>query len=116
MICLVRDEEKLRRHWSDMLGHIAFPTGRVILIHGDLTQPKMGMPDEDYQFCCRNVTAVYHCAADVRHFGHWETSYSINTLGTRRVIELCLAADASLHHISTISVNGYDDDESKADR
>lgn len=105
--CFVRSEEKLRKHWAYMFDNAHFPEDRIRIIKGDLTKEKLGMSDEDYSYCREQIAAVYHCAADVRHFGNWDTSYSINTIGTEHIIELCLAAGAVLHHISTISVNGY---------
>ena len=106
-ICLVRSMEKLGRHWKDMFDDEPFPQNRIIPVMGDISQERLGMSDQDYQSCIAKTAAVFHCAADVRHFGHWETSYAINTLGTQHIIDLCLDADASLHHISTMSVNGY---------
>jgi thioester reductase-like protein len=65
------------------------------------------MSSEDYTACAESIGAVYHCAADVRHFGQWETSYAVNTEGTRNVIHFCQENGAVLHHVSTVSVNGY---------
>jgi len=76
-------------------------------VTGDITKADLGMSAQDYSACVSRVAAVYHCAADVRHFGHWETSYEVNTVGTQHVINLCLEAGAALHHISTMSVNGF---------
>jgi thioester reductase-like protein len=84
-----------------------FPQERVVIVCGDISKEHLGLSVDDYSMCVEHTAAVYHCAADVRHFGQWETSYAVNTLGTQHVIELCFAAGAALHHVSTISVNGY---------
>lgn len=107
VICLVRDCEKLIRIWKEMFPKEQFPQERVVMICGDISKEHLGLSVDDYSMCVERTAAVYHCAADVRHFGQWETSYAVNTLGTQHVIELCLAARAALHHVSTISVNGY---------
>ena len=89
-ICLVRSMEKLGRHRKDMFDDEPFPQNRIIPVMGDISQERLGMSDQDYQSCIAKTAAVFHCAADVRHFGHWETSYAINTLGTQHIIDLCL--------------------------
>lgn len=106
-ICLVRSVEKLRRHWEYMFAGEAFPEDRIQPLAGDLTQNRFGLSREDNEELISQVGCVFHSAADVRHFGQWESSYAVNTQGTKQVIQLCLAADAPLHHVSTMSVNGY---------
>ena len=107
VICLVRDREKLIRIWAEMFPNERFPQERVVVVCGDISKEHLGLSADDYSMCIEHTAAIYHCAADVRHFGQWEKSYAVNTLGTQHVIELCFAAGAVLHHVSTISVNGY---------
>ena len=107
VFCLVRDADKLEKHWCEMFPDELFPSGRIICVLGDLTKPHLGLSPDDYLRCAERVAAVYHCAADVRHFGQWETSYAVNTKGTENIIDFCLTAGASLHHVSTMSVNGF---------
>lgn len=49
---------------------------------------------------------VIHCAADVRHYAPGDELAHTNTHGTENVIDFARHANASLIHISTISVAG----------
>ena len=105
--CLVRDPEKLRRHWDYLFDGEAFPQKRIHIVKGDIAEEHLGLSEDMYSGLSSQISAVFHAAADVRHFGVWEQSYRTNTLGTRHIVEFCLKANAELHHISTMSVNGY---------
>ena len=107
IICLVRDPNRLEPYWNEMFEAEEFPGNRITCIPGDITREHLGMCPDDYEYCLHNVSAVYHSAADVRHFGSWERSYAVNTLGTEHVIGFCLEAGAVLHHVSTMSVDGF---------
>ena len=104
--CLVRNEEKLRRHWEYMFDE-PYPQGRIHPVVGDISKEDLGLSEEDTLLCRAKTSAVFHCAADVRHFGQWEVSYAVNTLGTKQIVKFCLETGAALHHVSTMSVNGY---------
>ncbi len=105
--CLVRNPQKLRDHWSYLFDGEPYPNARIHIVRGDLTQEHLGLSAGDYTRLTKSVSAVFHAAADVRHFGVWEQSYKTNTVGTRHIIDLCFDANAEMHHISTMSVNGY---------
>ena len=79
---------------------------RIVIVCGDITQLELGLSNELYQRLINEIEAVYHSAADVRHFTRYEDSYAVNVLGTRNMIDLCKAASVTLHHMSTISVSG----------
>lgn len=106
-ICLVRNAEKLQRHWAYIFPGEAYPEYRIQPLPGDLTQNRFGLSQPAYESLVSQVGCAFHSAADVRHFGQWESSYAVNTQGTQQVIQLCLAADAPLHHVSTMSVDGF---------
>ena len=93
--------------WDYMFDGEEFPVHRVSCVCGDLRMEHLSLNEEAYQALVKKVKCVYHAAADVRHFGVWEDSYNTNTVGTRNVIQLCWDANAQLHHVSTMSVNGY---------
>ena len=105
--CLVRDLQKLHDHWNYLFDKEQYPSERIHIVQGDITQEHFGLSAGDYIHLTKNVSAVFHAAADVRHFGVWEQSYKTNTLGSRHIIDFCLDANAEMHHISTMSVNGY---------
>lgn len=105
--CLVRSEKKLLDHWAYMFDDELFPAERVTAIIGDISKEMLGLEEPLYSELLAKVGAVYHSAADVRHFGVWEDSYKTNTLGTRHIVDFCISSGACLNHISTMSVNGH---------
>lgn len=105
--CLVRSPEKLREHWEYLFDGETYPQDRIQIVQGDITTAHLGLNEDVYVRLTQQISAVFHAAADVRHFGEWEPSYRTNALGTQHVVDFCLKANAELHHISTMSVNGY---------
>jgi amino acid adenylation domain-containing protein/thioester reductase-like protein len=73
-------------------------------VTGDITEKNLGMRKSDYDLLIHKVDAVYHAAADVRHYTDEKQSLATNLHGTENVIALAKKANASLHHISTTSV------------
>ncbi|WP_035680741.1 SDR family oxidoreductase, partial [Azospirillum brasilense] len=55
------------------------------------------------------LRAVFHCAANVNHFGHYAEFHADNVEATRRLLDLAAARrgdPADFHLISTLSVTG----------
>ena len=105
VICLVRDENKLK----DILkyyfpGEHEYFTYKVTI--GDISEPFMGLTEEDYQRLAKKVDMVIHTAANVNHAGNYEDFERTNVQGTQNVIDFCFAAGAILQHTSTASVHG----------
>jgi thioester reductase-like protein len=79
-----------------------------IVLHGDLTAPRLGLGAAERNWLAREADAVIHSAAQVSYrptpTGEpWET----NVNGTRRLLELCRTAGvAEVHHLSTAFVCG----------
>lgn len=66
---------------------------------GDVTDPSA------LTNACRGVDAVIHCAAVAGIWGDWNTYHSVNTLGTRHVIDACRSQRVPvLVHCSSPSV------------
>ncbi|CAL8125824.1 unnamed protein product [Orchesella dallaii] len=61
---------------------------KIICIEGNLTQPKFGMTDYDYEELCGEVEAILHCGAKISH------------------LEFYRKIEKSLHDIRTINVKG----------
>ena len=105
VICLVRNEEKLKgilRYYFPK-EHMYF---RYKVRIGDIKQPKFGLSDEDYQLLVNKVDMVIHTAANVSHAGHYSEFERTNVIGTQNVIDFCMQAGAVLQHTSTASVHG----------
>lgn len=81
---------------------------KPVLLHGDLTAPRLGLGLAEQQWLAREVDAVVHSAAQVSYRQTpdgepWET----NVNGTRRLLELCRAhGTAEVHHVSTAFLCG----------
>lgn len=79
---------------------------RIEILEGDITQPNLGLPDAQYAALQAQVNAVFHAAADVRHYAADDALLVTNLEGTKQVIDFTRRANAALYHISTISVSG----------
>ena len=81
---------------------------RPVLLHGDLTAPRLGLGTAERQWLAREADAVIHSAAQVLYRPTpdgepWET----NVNGTRRLLELCRSVGVDeVHHLSTAFVCG----------
>ena len=105
VICLVRDEQKLteqlKYYFPDEYSQFFY---KVSI--GDISQPRMGLSEEEYQHLAKKVDMVIHTAANVNHAGNYEDFERTNVLGTQNVIDFCFKANAILQHTSTASVHG----------
>lgn len=78
---------------------------RIIPVLGDLTQPKLGLSDQEYQTLASQIDTIYHSAA----FLNWVYPYSAlkpsNVLGTKEVLRLaCCDKVKPVHYVSTVAV------------
>ncbi len=105
VVCLVRNEERLRQ----TLGRY-FPKEykyyNYKVVKGDIEAPHFGLNDVEYSILVRKVDTVIHTAANVHHAGHYEDFERTNVWGTQNVVNFCKDARAVLHYTSTASVNG----------
>ena len=105
VICLVRNEEKLK----SVLKYY-FPKEHEYFRYkvriGDIKQPMFGLSEEEYQVLVKKVDMVIHTAANVSHAGYYADFEKTNVIGTQNVIDFCILAGAVLQHTSTASVHG----------
>lgn len=117
--CLVRAADRDQAHqrlWRSMQLHMDFDTfaehlrSRIDVFCGDLTQPRFGQADGDYQRLVESTDSVVHCAASLNRKSE-KTCLNVNLRGTLEVIKLARAA-ADHHgvrrfsHVSTVAVCG----------
>jgi amino acid adenylation domain-containing protein/thioester reductase-like protein len=111
VLCLVRCaslEDGLRR-----LG-LADGPGRVEVIPGDLTAPRLGLGDAEYAALAARTSRVVHNGALVNFVYPYRSLRAANVEGTRAMIEFAADAGAELHHVSSVAVfesQGYADAE-----
>ena len=107
--CLLRDGDKGRlcnmlswyfgESWTKR--NAAF----IEVVKGDITKPMLGIEPEVYTQLSGNFKAIYHTAADVRHFTNGSCSEDVNLIGTENVIQFALKERVPLIHISTASIS-----------
>lgn len=82
---------------------------RLHVLAGDLRQAELLLSPHDYGRLSETTDAIYHCAANVNHFGHYRDFYADNVTATRHLLSLAARrkpAPADFHFISTLSVAG----------
>ncbi len=69
--------------------------GRVTALSGDMTEPRLGLDPERWNWLAAESTMIVHCAASVSFGLSLEEARAINVEGTRRMLELAARAQAS---------------------
>src|ERR1051326_5955366 len=87
---------------------IAAANDRISSIQGDLTQGNLGLSTEIHNTIIKSVTAIIHCAADIRFRLPIDQARATNTAGTRRLLALARQCKRleKFAHISTVFVAG----------
>ncbi len=81
---------------------------RVRPICGDLSKPKLGLKDSDWEFLARNIQTIYHNGAYVNYMMDYQSMRQMNVGGTKEVIELSLTHRPKvLNYISTTFIFGW---------
>lgn len=62
---------------------------KIICISGDISQPLLGLSTCDLEKLIENVTIVFHSAATVRFDQDLREAANLNTLGSKRLWDLC---------------------------
>ena len=116
---LVRAENKdeaQQRLWHSLQLHCDFPTfsehlsARIRIFCGDLTSPRFGLGDEEYEGLVGTTDSVLHCAASLNRKSE-KSCLNVNLRGTLEVIQLARRAhDAHglrrFSEVSTVAVAG----------
>ena len=118
--CIVRKknntepENRIKKILDNYFGNIDKSLyNKIIVVNGDLKFEKFNLSDEDYNKLSKNITTVIHCGAKVKHFGRFDSFYKTNVAATEKIIEFCKESNSSLGYISTISVGGLVEKNSK---
>ncbi|MFE4975292.1 amino acid adenylation domain-containing protein [Kitasatospora sp. NPDC056651] len=108
--CLVRapDEEhaleRLRAAQQRFLRHdLADP--RVVPLVGDLTRPRLGMTDRQFDWMAGRLDAVFHLGGQVNFLYPYHQLRAANVGGTREVVRLAgHSRGIPVHYLSTLAV------------
>lgn len=121
---LVRAEgaqEAQRRLWHSLQLHFDFPVfrehraKRIRIFCGDLTSPRFGLSDEEYDLLVASTDSVLHCAASLNRKSE-RSCLNVNLRGTLEVIQLARRAHDThglrrFSEVSTVAVAGRRDNE-----
>ncbi|OKH26445.1 type I polyketide synthase [Chroogloeocystis siderophila] len=78
---------------------------RIIPILGDLSQPQLGLTNEQFQKIASEVDTIYHNGALLNYVYPYSKFKSINVLGTQEILRLAtLVKVKPVHHISSVAV------------
>ncbi len=103
-ICLVRNSERFLSQLEYYFDDIDI--SNVTVIKGNIENTHLGLSADVYNSLASQVDAVFHVAANVHHAGDYLELKKTNVEGTQNVIDFAKAANAVLHHTSTVSVHG----------
>lgn len=62
---------------------------KIVVVEGDVTLPHLGLSETDRKYLAENVEVVFHVAATIKFNESLRDAVVLNTLGTKRVMELC---------------------------
>jgi short-subunit dehydrogenase len=92
--------EELRRRWG-------VDEDRVVGVVGDISEPRLGVSDQDVEMLRGQVDHFFHLAAVYDMTADAEAQRLANVEGTRHMLELADAVDAgTVHMVSSIAAAG----------
>lgn len=74
------------------------------MYEGDLTLPRLGLPEQLASTIFHEADAIIHNGADVSHLKSYETLRPANVESTKELVKLSLPRRIPLHYISTAGV------------
>lgn len=117
LYCLVRPKrgennklriEKQMRHYDVWPQNAAWQQAwntRLHVVEGDVTLPRMGLPDVVYETLARQVDAIFNGAAHVNFIYPYEALRATNVLGLHEVIQFAFHLRIKpVHHLSTAAI------------
>jgi myxalamid-type nonribosomal peptide synthetase MxaA len=117
MHCLVRPrrgenskqriENQMKRYqvWAESDAWQSAWDNRLHVVEGDVTLPRLGLKDNDYERLSRDVDAIFHSAAHVNFIYPYEALRATNVLGVHEIIQFAFHARIKpVHHLSTAAI------------
>jgi len=78
---------------------------RIIPVMGDLSQPLLGLNEQEFQELANQIDVIYHNGAWVHHIYPYSVLKGANVLGTQEILRLaCQVQTKPVHFISTASI------------
>jgi thioester reductase-like protein len=78
---------------------------RLTAVVGDLTRPRLGLSEQQFNDLAARVDSIYHAGANVQFIGSYAALKPANVHGTHEVLRLAARGRyKTVHHISTLAV------------
>lgn len=105
VVCPVRGPDPAARLRA-RLGALGILPGRAaVAVGADLTQPRLGMSEPDYQRLCDETDVIIHCAASVNLAAGYDQCRDANVIATLETLRAAVTGrPKSLHYVSTFAV------------
>lgn len=85
--------------WQDRFSH------RIIPVLGDISKPKLGLNEREFQQLSDEIDVIYHSAALLNYVYPYSKFKPINIFGTQEILRLASSSKLKLvHYISTVAV------------
>jgi long-chain acyl-CoA synthetase len=98
--------EPLRTKFGGEAGSLEWLAKKVTILDGDITDPWMGMAEDEAKALKGKIDVVVNCAGLVSFNPSLEVGLNVNTHGVKFLVEACLFWDVPLVHMSTAFVAG----------
>ncbi|MBP1996330.1 non-ribosomal peptide synthetase family protein [Paenibacillus eucommiae] len=111
--CLVRPTdhqdpyERLVNVMSDYFGSsiLKLMEHRVYVVQGDLEKEDLGLSQADMTMLIKNIDSIFHCGAEVKHFGDANYFTKVNVDSTQQLLTLAKhRKNVRFHYISTLGI------------
>jgi thioester reductase-like protein len=102
-----RIEMQMKRYqvWVEEEAWLSAWQNRLHVVDGDVTLPRLGMKDTEYERLAREVDAIFHGAAHVNFIYPYEALRATNVLGVHEIIQFAFHARIKpVHHLSTAAI------------
>jgi thioester reductase-like protein len=81
---------------------------QVVVLSGDVTEPDLGLCRSQWDALAREVSSVYHCAAEVDYVKSYRSLRGPNVTGTVGIIRLAAHGTTKvMHFVSTTFIFGF---------
>ena len=98
--------QPLRDAYGGEAGSLEFLRKKCVILDGDITDPRMGLTEEQAKELTGKVQGIVNCAGLVSFNPSLEVGLNVNTYGVKHSVDLALSWDCPLIHMSTAFVAG----------
>lgn len=99
----------LRYYFGAENGNVLLNAPGLTVLASDLRRDDLSLAQDVYDRTAHKIRAIYHCAANVKHFGHYADFHADNVAATARLLKLAARRStdpADFHYVSTMSTSG----------